>query len=95
MSEQPKTPTASLLVGQKPAMNYVLYMVNQMKDEKEISVKARGLSISKAVDVVEILRRRFIQNLTIGDIKFGTDEVEDEKSHQKRRISTIEIIIKK
>jgi len=32
----------ALFVGRKPSMNYVPYILNQMKDQKEIVVKARG-----------------------------------------------------
>jgi len=83
-----------LLVGQKPTMNYVLYTINQMKDAKVIVIKARGKSIHKAVDITEILRRRFLTNLVVKDIAIGTQEVDDARTNQKRRISTIEITIK-
>jgi len=67
-----------------------------MKDVKTVVVKARGRSIHKAVDVVEILRRRFIESLKVKKIEVGTAEVEDEnKKGFKRRISTIEITFTK
>lgn len=84
-----------LLVGNKAVMNYVLYTINQMKEAKEIVVKARGNSISKAVDVVEILRRRFISTLKVKNIELGTVEVEDKERNRKRNISTLEITFSK
>lgn len=84
-----------LLVGQKPVMNYCLFVINQMKDTKEITIKARGKSIHKAVDIAEILRRRFLPNLTVKNIATGTEEVEDKQTQKLRRISTIEITVVK
>lgn len=84
-----------ILVGKKPTMNYVLYIINQAKDAKQIVIKARGKAIHKAVDVVEILRRRFITSLKVEKIEIDTTEVEDAEKQRKRRISTIEITVSK
>ena len=65
--------TNSILVGKKPVMNYVLATLTLFQTEPEVTIKARGRAISRAVDVVEIVRRRFIQDLKIKDIKIGTD----------------------
>jgi len=89
----PQTERTSVLVGNKSPMNYVLFTANQLRDVKEITFKARGNSISKAVDVVEILRRRFMTNLKIKSIELGTAEVEDKQTKKLRRVSTIEITI--
>jgi len=91
-----KTPQPTpLLIGRKPTMNYVLYTMNQLKGSKQIVIKARGKSIHKAVDVAEILRRRFITTLKVKKIELGTVEVEDKEKNTKRRISTIEITVEK
>ena len=75
-------------------MSYVLAVVTQFgKDQKEVRVKARGQSISKAVDVVEIIRNKFVPDLKIADIQIGTDTLEVEK--EKISVSRIEIIVKK
>lgn len=87
--------TATLLIGRKPTMSYVLYTINQLTNVDEITVKARGKSINKAVDTVEILRRRFLPNLKIKNIEIGTVEVEDKERNLMRRISTMEISFKK
>ena len=55
-----KTTSSVLLVGSKPTMNYCLYVVNELKDAKTIIIKARGRAIYKAVNVAEILRRKFL-----------------------------------
>ena len=60
----------------------------------DISVKARGRAISKAVDVVEVVRRRFFDGkLDISDVQIGTEILGDEG--QTRNVSTIEIKLKK
>lgn len=96
MPKKAKKPAPSvLLVGKKPTMNYVLFTVNQLQDAKEIVIKARGRSIHRAVDVAEILRRRFITTLKVKKIELGTEEVQDKEKNIMRRISTIEITVKK
>jgi len=41
----------------------------------EIKLKARGKSITNAVDVAEIARNRFLKNWTIKNIAIGTTEL--------------------
>ncbi|HDD34171.1 MAG TPA: DNA-binding protein, partial [Thermofilaceae archaeon] len=49
--------TGTILVGQKPVMNYVLAAVIQFNQgAQRVILKARGRSISKAVDAAEIVR---------------------------------------
>ncbi|MDW7978676.1 MAG: hypothetical protein RMH74_07725, partial [Candidatus Caldarchaeum sp.] len=35
---------------------------------------ARGRAIAKAVDVVEVVRRRFVQNAVVEKVNIGTEE---------------------
>ncbi len=76
-------------------MNYVLATVLQFNQgSKEITLKARGRAISKAVDVAEISRRRFLEgSIEIKDIKIGTDILGEQDS--PRSVSTIEITLRK
>jgi len=76
-----------ILVGKKPAMSYVLAALEN-RDDKEIVLKARGRSISRAVDVAEILRNRFIKAEVAG-INIGTEVFEN--NGKKKHVSTIEI----
>ena len=84
-----------VFVGQKPSMAYVLGVITQFNDgNSEVYVKARGRAISRAVDVVEIVRRRFISDVQIRKIETGTEERElDDKS--KINVSTITITLAK
>ena len=67
-----------IYIGSKPVMNYVLAVVTQMNNGKnEVILKARGRAISRAVDVAEIVRNRFIPESDIGEITTSTDEIEN------------------
>jgi DNA-binding protein len=58
-----------VLIGRKPAMNYVLACITLFHGgANEINVKARGRAISRAVDVVEIVRRRFLPDVKVNNI---------------------------
>ena len=84
-----------IYIGKKGVMNYVMAAITQMnKGEKEIHVKARGRSISKAVDVVQLLKNRFETATKVKGIDIGTEEVEADEGG-KINVSTIEIVITK
>ena len=87
----------SVLIGRKPIMNYVLACITLFHSgAKEVSIKARGRAISRAVDVAEILRKRFMPDLKIKEINIGTEQVqpkEEEGSSTPRNLSTIEIVL--
>ena len=81
-------------IGKKPAMSYVLAVMTQFTDGmNEVHVKARGRSISRAVDVAEIVKNRFVKD-SKHDITIGTEEVSD-KENNKVNVSTITITLKK
>jgi len=83
-----------VLVGKKPTMSYVLAAVTQFSDGMdEIHIKARGRSISRAVDVAEVVRNRFIQSART-DVQIGTDEITDDNKN-KLNVSTIDIVLRK
>jgi len=94
MAEKPET----ILVGNKPAMNYVLAIVTSLSasNAKEITLKARGRAITTAVDAAEIARSRFLKDLKISRIAIGTEEMPArEKENRPRMVSTIEITLTK
>jgi len=85
-------------IGAKPFMNYVTSVVMQFTTKKRDSViiKARGKFITRAVDVAEIVRKKFLkdQNLKITNIKIDSEEFEN-KEGKKVSVSTIEITLVK
>ncbi len=84
-----------IYVGNKPIMNYVLATVTQFNEgAKEVTIKARGRAISRAVDTVEVARNRFLPNVTVGSIKIGTEEIQGEKG-EEINVSSIEILLKR
>ena len=93
--EQTKLPENVVFVGQKVPMAYVLGVVTQLSNnQKEVFIKARGRSISKAVDVAEIVRRKFVQDAKVSNIEIGTEERTLENG-QKINVSSISIAITK
>jgi len=81
---------AEVLVGKKPVFKYVFAIVEQMKENKKIKVKARGSSITKAVNAVEIVKNRgIVEGLKVKSVKIGTDTLKSEKGDKK--VSFIEI----
>jgi len=92
---QEKLPENVVYVGVKPPMAYVLGVVTQLSNnQKEVFIKARGRSISKAVDVAEIVRRKFVQDAKVSNIEIGTEERTLETG-QKINVSSINITITK
>jgi DNA-binding protein len=88
----------AVLIGRKPAMNYVLACITLFHGgAKEINVKARGRAISRAVDVVEIVRRRFLPDVKVKGIDIGTQQLParegEEGSSGPTNVSTIEITL--
>lgn len=84
----------AVFVGNKPVMNYVLAVLTQFNSGvKEVSVKARGRAISRAVDVAEIVRKRFLPDVEVKDIKISTEKVESEQG--EANVSAIEITLAK
>jgi len=83
----------AVLIGNKPVMNYVLACITLFHGgAKEVNVKARGRSISRAVDVVEVVRRRFLPDVKIKKVGIGTQQMTPrEEGGTPTNVSTIEI----
>lgn len=78
-------------IGNKPVMNYVLAVVTQMNSGiSQITLKARGRAISRAVDVAEIVRNKFINDMNLGSIEISTEEITSREG-TKSNVSAIEI----
>ena len=85
----------AVLIGNKPVMNYVLACITLFHGgAKEVNVKARGRSISIAVDVVEVVTRRFLPDVTIKKVGIGTQQMAPrEEGGTPTNVSTIEITL--
>jgi len=84
----------TIFIGRKPPMNYVLAVITcfNTPDTKEVTLKARGMAISTAVDAAEITRHRFMKNLKVSKINIGTYTAQQEEGGT-RNVSTIEITL--
>ena len=82
----------TVYIGRKPTMNYVLAVITNFNssDSKNVTIKARGQAISTAVDVAEIVSRRFMKDLRVSDVTIGTEEMQQQEGGT-RNVSTIEI----
>ena len=92
MSEKSK---GVVYVGNKPPMNYVLAVVTQIHNgQKTVKIKARGKAISRAVDVAEIVKNRFIEDAKVDAINISTEKLKGENG-EELNVSAIEITLKK
>jgi DNA-binding protein len=99
-SEQRPVPTARgpmpsnvIFIGKKSPMVYAVAALMQINTSTEgVVLKARGRSITTAVDTIEILKRRFLgRQLEIKEIKIGTEVLPPREGLRERNVSTIEI----
>lgn len=80
-------------VGKKGVMSYVLAVVTQFNGgANEVAVKARGKVISRAVDVAEIVRNKFLPDVKIKSITTSTEDMMS-KTGTQTKVSAIEIIL--
>lgn len=85
----------TVYIGKKPTMNYVLAVVTQFNSgSNDVIIKARGRAISRAVDVAEIVRNRFIQEASVKDIRIMTETLSGEGGGTAN-VSSIEIYMSK
>ena len=87
--------TNVIFVGKKPLMAYVTATLVQLANEDQVIVKARGLTITRAVDVAQIIEKRMGNiGYKISDVKIGSEALQSQDG-RTRNVSTIEIEITK
>jgi len=92
-TEERKIDENVIYVGRKPPMSYVLAVVTQFNSgSTEVVIKARGRSISTAVDTAEIVRNRFVTDAELKDVKIGTESITNEEGRTSN-VSSIEICL--
>jgi len=85
----------TVYIGKKETMNYVMAVVTQFNSgSDEVVIKARGRAISKAVDVAEITKNRFVPNSEITDIFTETEQIERDGEEGTANVSSMEITMK-
>ena len=91
-SQEPERDPNTIYVGKKRVMNYVLACITILQNGSDtVTIKARGRSISAAVDVAQILTRRFTQGISVKSISIATEQVPNRESNEMSNVSSIEI----
>ena len=86
----------SIFIGKKPLHAYVRAVVMAMAEgDRSVELVARGATISRAVDVAEVCRRRnghiaqgLPETVTIGQLTCDSEEIK----HEDGSIRTVSII---
>ena len=88
-------PPDTILVGKKPVMAYATaVMMHFQSGAKILTIKARGRAISRAVGVVEVVRRRFFGGkMSVKEVTIGTQVIGE--GGDTRNVSTMDIKIEK
>ena len=82
----------TVLIGKKPVMNYVLAGLTLIQNGSNVvNIKARGRAISKAVDVAQIITKRFATDITIKGIDINTEQVKSIETGNLNNVSSMEI----
>lgn len=85
----------TVIVGQKPTMNYVLACLTLFHQGfNDVVIKARGKAISKAVDVANIVQKKFIPTVKVKSLELGSERLVTEKGNVVN-LSTITITLTK
>jgi DNA-binding protein len=84
-----------IFIGKKPLMTYVTATLVQLANEPKVIIKARGKSITRAVDVAQIIVKRMeTLGYRIEIVKLGSDTITGEAEGERpRNVSTIDISI--
>lgn len=78
-------------IGRKPAMSYVMAVLATFNNQNTVEIKARGRSITTAVDVAEITRNRYIEGLAKPMITIDTEKLSDGDSTRNVSCMTIKL----
>ena len=83
----------AIFVGGKPFMNYVTAVVMQFttKGANKVVIRSRGKFISRAVDIAEVVRSRFLRDqIGVKNISMASEEFKN-KEGRTVRVSTLDI----
>jgi DNA-binding protein len=82
----------SVYIGKRPTMNYVMASMVILNKGEHCTIKARGRAISHAVDVAEILTKKFFPSAKYKDIRLNTEQLTNDDG-KISNVSSIEIVI--
>ncbi len=84
----------TIFIGKKPLMTYVTTAIIQLATLPKIIIKARGMSIGTAVDVVQIVLRKTTPAFMVENIEINSESLVSTDG-RNRDVSTIEITLKR
>ena len=93
-STDQKADDNTVFIGNKPPMSYVPVVIAMLNTEgtHEVTLKARGNAISRAVDTAEIVRNRFLTDAQVTDIKIATEPITSTDGRTSN-VSSMEIFL--
>ena len=83
---------SKVFIGRKKSINYVLAAMVILNDNRPVRLLARGRSISRAVDVAEIIKNNFAKGAEYGEVLIESEELTN-KDGTKSNVSSMEIEI--
>jgi DNA-binding protein len=91
MAKKDSRDDSKVFIGRKKSINYVMAAMVVLND-KPVRLLARGRSISRAVDVAEILINKFVKGATYGEILIDTESITNTDG-TNNNVSSIDIEI--
>ena len=84
-------PRDIIFVGKKPLMTYVNATLTQLSVSEIVTIKARGKSITQAVDISQMIAKRMnAVGYFVKDVRISSDSLKSNDG-KDRNVSTIEI----
>ena len=84
----------TVFIGKKPLMTYVTSTIIQLATQPYVTIKARGLTTSLAIDVAQIVLKKTNPAFKIDNISIDSESLVASDG-RNRDVSTIEISIKR
>jgi len=84
-------PPNIVFIGKKPILTYVNATLTLLANEPTVTIKARGKSITTAVDVSQmIVKRMHAMGYQVSGVRIFSERMES-KDGRERNVSTIEV----
>ena len=84
-----------IYIGKKPLMTYVTAALVQLANQPSVNIMARGMSITTAVDVAQIIVKRMdTLGYQVGNVGIGSELLKSQDG-KERNVSTIKIEVSK
>ena len=84
----------TVFIGKKPLMTYVTSTIVQLATKPNVTIKARGLTTSIAIDVAQIVIKKTKPAFEINNVSINSEALVSSDG-KNRDVSTIEISIKR